>query len=33
MFRSQDFSEEYIAKRKADLYRNGTMAIDEPGDK
>lgn len=32
MFRSEDFSEEYIAKRKADLYQNGTMPIDEPGD-
>ena len=29
MFRKQDFSEEYIAKRRADLDRNVTTKIDE----
>jgi hypothetical protein len=29
MFRSRDFSEEYIAKRKADLDRNASTKIDE----
>jgi hypothetical protein len=29
MFRKQDFSEEYIAKRRADLNRNATTKIDE----
>ena len=28
MFRKRDFSEEYIAKRRADLSRNGVAAID-----
>jgi hypothetical protein len=27
VFRSQDFSEEYIAKRRADLDRNGSIQI------
>jgi hypothetical protein len=29
MFRKRDFSEEYIAKRRADLDRNGVATIDE----
>jgi hypothetical protein len=29
MFRKRDFSEEYIAKRRADLTRNGVATIDE----
>jgi len=29
MFRKQDFSEEYIAKRRADLDRNTTIRINE----
>jgi hypothetical protein len=29
MFRRRDFSEEYIAKRRADLTRNGVATIDE----
>jgi hypothetical protein len=29
MFRKRDFSEEYIAKRRADLDRNATTKIDE----
>ena len=29
MFRKRDFSEEYIAKRRADLHRNGVATIDE----
>ncbi|WP_035359794.1 hypothetical protein [Edaphobacter aggregans] len=29
MFRKRDFSEEYIAKRRADLDRNATVRIDE----
>lgn len=28
-FRQQDFSEEYIAKRKADIDRGDTVQIDE----
>lgn len=29
MFRKRDFSEQYIAKRRADLDRNATTKIDE----
>lgn len=29
MFRKQDFSEEYIAKRRVDVDRNATTKIDE----
>jgi hypothetical protein len=29
MFRKRDFSEEYIAKRRADLARNAVATIDE----
>ncbi len=29
MFRKRDFSEEYIAKRRADVDRNATTKIDE----
>ena len=29
MFRKRDFSEEYIAKRRADLDRNAVTTIDE----
>jgi hypothetical protein len=29
MFRKRDFSDEYIAKRRADLERNGGATIDE----
>ena len=32
VFRGQDFSEEYIAKRKADLDQNATTTVDETND-